>query len=152
MSNGVRWFTPDVFLGSTVYTPEELGADVNEDGDLIDVPVARRQEPVEAPRAALAQPEPQPEPSEPSVALATPAQLKKLAIHMKQYGRVEPETARQMIGWVLGRELVSAKDLTKEEASRVIDWSQEQWDAVRADFIEAMAVAHDAQDVAQEIF
>ena len=25
MSNGVKWFTPDVFNGSTVYTPEELG-------------------------------------------------------------------------------------------------------------------------------
>lgn len=35
MSNGVRWYCPDVFNGSTVYTPEELGADVNEDGDVI---------------------------------------------------------------------------------------------------------------------
>src|SRR5512139_791075 len=34
MSNGVRWYTPDVF-GTAVYTPEELGADVNEDGDVI---------------------------------------------------------------------------------------------------------------------
>jgi len=30
MSNGVRWFTPDVFMGSSVYTPEELGGDVDE--------------------------------------------------------------------------------------------------------------------------
>ena len=37
MSNGVKWFCPDVFNGSTVYTPEELGADVNEDGDVITV-------------------------------------------------------------------------------------------------------------------
>src|SRR5512139_1649848 len=34
MSNGVRWYCPDVF-GTAVYTPEELGADVNEDGDVI---------------------------------------------------------------------------------------------------------------------
>lgn len=34
MSNGVRWFTPDVFLGP-VYTPEELGADVAEDGQVV---------------------------------------------------------------------------------------------------------------------
>lgn len=39
MSNGVRWFCPDVLGGSAVYTPEELGANVNEDGDVIDVPV-----------------------------------------------------------------------------------------------------------------
>jgi hypothetical protein len=31
MSNGVKWFTPDVFNGS-VYTPEEMGANITEDG------------------------------------------------------------------------------------------------------------------------
>ena len=36
MSNGVRWFCPDVMNGSTVYTPEELGADVDQDGNVID--------------------------------------------------------------------------------------------------------------------
>lgn len=35
MSNGVRWYCPDVFNGSPVYTPEELGADVTEDGNVI---------------------------------------------------------------------------------------------------------------------
>lgn len=39
MSNGIRWFCPDAFNGSTVYTPEELGADVDEDGNIIDVEV-----------------------------------------------------------------------------------------------------------------
>lgn len=34
MSNGARWFTPDIFNGP-VYTPEELGADVNEEGNVI---------------------------------------------------------------------------------------------------------------------
>jgi len=27
LSNGVRWYCPDVFMGSSVYTPEELGND-----------------------------------------------------------------------------------------------------------------------------
>ena len=36
MSNGVRWFCPDVMNGSVVYTPEELGADVDQDGNVID--------------------------------------------------------------------------------------------------------------------
>lgn len=35
MSNGVRWYCPDV-TGGPVYTPEELGAQVDEDGDVID--------------------------------------------------------------------------------------------------------------------
>ena len=37
MSNGVKWFCPDVFNGSMVYVPEELGASVDGDGNVIDV-------------------------------------------------------------------------------------------------------------------
>lgn len=37
MSNGVRWYCPDVFFGNAVYTPEELGAPVDGDGNVIDV-------------------------------------------------------------------------------------------------------------------
>jgi len=36
MSNGVRWYCPDIMNGSVVYTPEELGANVDEDGNVID--------------------------------------------------------------------------------------------------------------------
>jgi len=36
MSNGCKWYCPDIF-GGPVYTPEELGATVNEEGDVIDV-------------------------------------------------------------------------------------------------------------------
>jgi len=35
MSNGVKWFCPDV-TGGPIYTPEELGERVNEDGEIID--------------------------------------------------------------------------------------------------------------------
>lgn len=34
MSNGVRWYCPDVF-GSAVYTPEEMGAEVDEEGNVV---------------------------------------------------------------------------------------------------------------------
>jgi hypothetical protein len=37
MSNGIRFFCPDVFDGSAVYTPDELGADEDADGNVIDV-------------------------------------------------------------------------------------------------------------------
>ena len=37
ISNGVRWFCPDVFGGVTAYTPEELGAPVDGEGEVIDV-------------------------------------------------------------------------------------------------------------------
>src|SRR5512146_174920 len=35
MSNGVRWYCPDVFSGSPVYTPEELGAETDQDGNVV---------------------------------------------------------------------------------------------------------------------
>ncbi|URD53716.1 hypothetical protein [Chroococcidiopsis sp. CCNUC1] len=37
MSNGCRWFVPDIFLGAAVYTPEELGATVDEEGNVIEI-------------------------------------------------------------------------------------------------------------------
>jgi hypothetical protein len=49
MSNGARWYCPDVFSGVTPYTPEEMGAEVDEEGDVIDVtptPVKPEPEPV----------------------------------------------------------------------------------------------------------
>jgi hypothetical protein len=36
MSNGVRWYCPDIFDGPAVYTPEELGAEVNGDGEYVE--------------------------------------------------------------------------------------------------------------------
>jgi hypothetical protein len=54
MSNGVRWYCPDVFDGAPVYTPEELGADVTESGDVVPgsfVEVKPAQAPAPAPKA-----------------------------------------------------------------------------------------------------
>lgn len=48
ISNGAKWYTPGIFGGVTIYTPEEMGADVNEDGDYItiDQPVIVERTPV----------------------------------------------------------------------------------------------------------
>jgi hypothetical protein len=37
MSNGVRFYCPDIFSGNAVYVPEELGAEVDGDGNVVDV-------------------------------------------------------------------------------------------------------------------
>jgi len=66
MSNGARWYCPDVFSGIIAYTPEEMGAEVDGDGDVIDVtPTAvnpkATSKPVGlgwTPSAPLGQPEP----------------------------------------------------------------------------------------------
>jgi hypothetical protein len=39
ISNAVRFYAPDLFLGASVYTPEELGATINGDDEVIDVPI-----------------------------------------------------------------------------------------------------------------
>ena len=57
MSNGVRWFCPDVFAGAPLYTPEELGANVNESGDVIDIPAVPVETPAPEPAPAEAAPE-----------------------------------------------------------------------------------------------
>lgn len=42
ISNGVRWYCPDIFGGAPVYAPEELGATVDgETGEVIDMQPAR---------------------------------------------------------------------------------------------------------------
>lgn len=38
LTQGVRWFCPDVTAGQPAYTPEELGAEVNEQGEVIALP------------------------------------------------------------------------------------------------------------------
>ena len=35
ISNGVKWYAPDIFNGATVYTPDELGATVDDEGNAI---------------------------------------------------------------------------------------------------------------------
>lgn len=54
MSNGARWYCPDCFGGAPVYTPEEMGVPVNEDGEVIDAqytvaPVIQTQTPPPTP-------------------------------------------------------------------------------------------------------
>ena len=33
LSNGVKWYAPDIFNGATVYTPDEMGATVDDEGN-----------------------------------------------------------------------------------------------------------------------
>jgi hypothetical protein len=65
--------------------------------------------------------------------LATPAQLRKLAVNIKEQGL----TREQAIGfftWLNGRDITSSKELTKAEVSRVLDWDADQWTDALADF------------------
>jgi len=53
LSQGVRWYCPDVTAGAPAYVPEELGAEVDGDGEVVALPSAE----VVAPEAADAEAE-----------------------------------------------------------------------------------------------
>ena len=73
LSNGARWYCPDVFSGVTPYTPEELGAPVDGEGEVIDVTPTPVQEPAPAP--SKPEPEPKQEPNGNDDGINSPAAL-----------------------------------------------------------------------------
>jgi len=115
ISNGVKWFCPDVF-SSPVYVPEELGAEVDEQGDVIDV--QHRVEPTS---------EPTEEPAAEGEPVITGKQVQALAIAIgsADFGTDEDgkQQGRAFVSWLAGREeaVGSIKDLTMTEANTVLD-------------------------------
>lgn len=55
ISNGQKWYCPDVFSCS-VYTPEELGVNVDEEGNVIDYPDSQKQLQAYTPQVAVLTP------------------------------------------------------------------------------------------------
>ena len=43
ISNGQKWFVPDAFNGATVYTPDEMGASEDAEGNVVGLPVIEAQ-------------------------------------------------------------------------------------------------------------
>ena len=159
MSAGVRTFVPDVFT-SSVYTPEELGATIDEDGTVIDIPstpnttfeatqitytdTPEAQEAITEIEVALdpaPTPAPVPPPAPPRPPKPTPApapaaanntdaitdkQLQFLGKKIKRYGLSAP-SAREFFAYITQRPITNANDLTKREASTVLDWTDDQW-------------------------
>lgn len=131
MSNGVRWFCPDVFAGNAAYTPEEMG-----DQGAVDEPVIVDMETGEilSPSQSTATDNPftdvppppsqasQPQPPAPGRSI-TDKQLKMLhALGIKVYGEDGWKTKRpSLVDAVTRGERHSAADLTIDEAKRLID-------------------------------
>ena len=92
MSNGVKWYCPDVFSGNAMYTPEELGASVNGDGEVIETTYTVAQP---APEPAA----PAPEHNGNGASPAVTAQRGFHAVGVKVFGK-EWDAARP---WLLRR-------------------------------------------------
>lgn len=111
------------------YTAEELGAEVDEEGVPLPADTASAQtgptaaEPIEDAELVDEQP--------PAPELATAAQLKALATLLgKKKGPMTDEVRLAGLSQFAGREITSSKQLTREEASRLIDWLGQQPDFV----------------------
>ena len=132
ISNGVKWYCPDLFLGAPVYTPEEMGAEIDEDGEVIDATFAVEAQ--EALRDALASPTTPDEVVPPPVA-SQPApkdtntisagQMVRLASALRKagIGRTPEEKAqgRDFVAWLAGAdELSDIKELSHEGAERAL--------------------------------
>ena len=143
MSNGVKWFCPDVGNGQTMYTPEELGAEVDDDGNVIDVTptVTKSPEPT-----ASTQPTRNTKPTRPyspeTVKAGIASRCKnddKTAASQKQKGLVASKldelfagdadaTAKRhtLMQYLIGKESTSA--ITKAEANALLKWALDDKD------------------------
>lgn len=131
-----RMGAPDALYG-VIYTPEELGADVDDEGspvvDLVEVAPAeskpkttRQRKPIDRiePPAPEDLPAPAPDEDEPAEIVEdgiTDAQLTKLNILLQEQGLSERDDKLTYLSTYLEREITSSKDLTKAEAHRLID-------------------------------
>lgn len=116
MSNGVKWYCPDVF-STTVYTPEELGEQVDGDGEIINVTPTVVTKP---PEAAPSGPKPEPAPVTTNgnghKAYSWPGETIKAVVDAK-YAEAPPHAIR-----ILAHSEVLTPDT---EIPLVLSWCQE---------------------------
>ncbi|MET8334424.1 hypothetical protein [Streptosporangium canum] len=107
------------------YTPEELGAELNDDGSVVVTTVPMRvNQPGQTIRDAVARPartEDLPAPATATERMISDPQQKKMAALMRERGITDRDTALAFVADVIGREVTSRNELTLAEAGRVID-------------------------------
>jgi hypothetical protein len=138
LSNGVRWYCPDVFDTST-YVPEELGADVDEEGNLLRMPAdvtvtvqpvapAKKTAAPVAPVVESAESFEDAEIIEPAAEPITAAQLRDLAKVLKDNHFERPQDARKFFAWLYKRDIKTSRDLTSREGAEILGWTPAEWD------------------------
>ena len=109
MSNGAKLYCPDIFMGP-IYTPEELGAPVDEAGQVIDV----------TPPAPVAE-----QPSAKPPALATPEQIEEIRGLLRPAGKT-------LDSILLAYHVADLSELSQSKASKVIRRLEELADSAPA--------------------
>lgn len=109
LSNGAKWFCPDVFGGGPVYTPDELGAEVDEDGAMT-VPTVTTERPA-PPRSLPAAP---PAPSE--------KERKRFhALGKELYGKEWDAKRPEFVRAATSGRATSSTELTQREMAYLIE-------------------------------
>ena len=126
ISNGYRTFCPDVFEAGSVYTPEELGADVDGEGEIIEstarIVNTQTGEITEAATqngntpAPVAQPEP-----EPRQVIMTPTLRRLNIVGSEMYGKTWDDKRHEIAGKVSKGRTQSSKELFEDEAQVLIE-------------------------------
>lgn len=116
LSNGVRWYAPDVFDVST-YVPEELGAEVDDEGNVVRV---------EAPASAsIAKALPAKAPVVLEEQPITATQLKML-LQVFEIARIDVKTpegkaqAADFLSFLLGEPVETMKGMTENQAGAIL--------------------------------
>lgn len=115
MSNGAKWYCPDIFNGVPIYTPDELGAPVDgETGEVIDIPAER----IEATEPVETAP-----PDEPG----TPEALKAINNLWPKYGRkIDGKSVTFAEYLRRNRGIADPRHLTQEDAAKMLQWLQQK--------------------------
>ncbi len=122
ISNGAKWYTPGIFGGAPVYTPDELGADVDEDGTIIEGSYAQASshEPAQ-PRKKL-----EPTTGESGEPVERPAPTKAMmnklhALGQQKFGPEWEDARHELIAKMTDGRTKSSKDLDYGEVVRLAE-------------------------------
>lgn len=147
-----RMGASDALFG-VIYTPEELGAEVDVDGEVVhQVTTARPGAGADRAREVLGAPAAE-EPAGDTAPVdgITAAQIRKLGVSMKDAGLTERSAALEYVAKVIGHPVASRNELTKDEASRVID-ALEQGDVVDAQVVKDPSPSEPSTDDVDELW
>lgn len=155
LTNGARWFTPSVFNGP-VYTPDELGAEVDAEGNVIEIPPeatgepepyvpTREQDPEDEPRQRL-------EPAERMVSSADDRVWKRwleVRDEALKYGVAVPNLRLPMAYKQLVSTATMVKAQTEDKQAQQVNEAAEQdaWAENRRLMAAAYAAGHKLRDL-----
>jgi hypothetical protein len=108
ISNGAKWYTPGIFGGAPVYTPDELGMEVDEDGVIIEGEYSQP-----APVQVVT---PQAEPTPPAPKQPSAAMIKRFhALGVEKFGDDWDNARAALVSSATDGRTTSSKELTYDE-------------------------------------